>query len=464
MKVKSISVNGLFGVFDHDIPLQNPDGVTIIHGPNGFGKTTILRMIGAVATGNASVFEHTPFSEFRLVLEDNTTRIIRRTVEKKNGVGSGLRRLRRPRRSSTTVKLQFFIEDTRGNVSEAQTPLVPSEVPPHVLQDVDRLVPGPFGLAGDLWVNPEDGNTYSLAEILEMFPEAVNAIPKEYRPPLFQDELPPVFFVETNRLGGQSTPRTGNYGQGEIRYQATGGQEIPPPRVEQYSGDIAQRIRSVLAEYGRHSQERDRTFPERLVRFMRERDRALSERDILTRMEELENKRKRLMSLGLLESERGLRDLTEADMSRAPEALTIYVGDVEEKLKVFDDLAQRIGSLIDILNNRFRYKRLTLDRDRGFRVISDSDQPIQLEDLSSGEQHELVVLYELLFRAPSNALVLVDEPEISLHVAWQSRFLPDLINIVGLTDSYAIVATHSPVIIGNRSDLRVELEGPDNLE
>jgi len=42
--------------------------------------------------------------------------------------------------------------------------------------------------------------------------------------------------------------------------------------------------------------------------------------------------------------------------------------------------------------------------------------------------------------------------------------LPDLINIVGVTDSYAIVATHSPVIIGNRRDLLVELEGRDNLE
>ena len=197
---------------------------------------------------------------------------------------------------------------------------------------------------------------------------------------------------------------------------------------------------------------------------MRESDRALPGGDLLTRMDELENKRKRLMSLGLLDSERGLRDLTEADMSRAPEALTIYVGDVEEKLRVFDDLAQRIGSLIDIVNNRFRYKRLALDRDRGFRVLSDSDQPIQLDDLSSGEQHELVVLYELLFRAPKNALVLVDEPEISLHVAWQSRFLPDFIDIMALTESYGIVATHSPVIIGNRRDLTVELEGHETSE
>lgn len=219
-------------------------------------------------------------------------------------------------------------------------------------------------------------------------------------------------------------------------------------------------MKAALADYAKHSQESDRTFPERLVRFVRENQTALQAREIIQRMEELEVKRQRLVSLGFLDSEIGLRDLTEEDVRRAPEALTIYVGDVQEKLEVFDDLAQRVGKLMDIVNERFKYKRLTIHREHGFQVQTDSGEQVQLEDLSSGEQHELVVLYELLFRAPRNGLVLVDEPEISLHVAWQSRFLSDLIGILELTDSYAIVATHSPVIIGTRWDLAVELKGP----
>jgi predicted ATPase len=178
-------------------------------------------------------------------------------------------------------------------------------------------------------------------------------------------------------------------------------------------------------------------------------------------MADLETKRRRLFALGLLDSETGLRDLNEDDLRRAREALTIYVSDVQEKLEVFDDIAHRIGSLMDIVNDRFKYKHLRVDRQRGFRVFSDTNEaPIKIEDLSSGEQHELVVLYELLFRAPHKGLILVDEPEISLHVAWQSRFLSDLIGILQLTDAYAVVATHSPLIIGTRNDLTVELKGP----
>ena len=82
------------------------------------------------------------------------------------------------------------------------------------------------------------------------------------------------------------------------------------------------------------------------------------------------------------------------------------------------------------------------------------------EDLSSGEQHELVLLYELLFRLEPNALVLLDEPEISLHVAWQERVLSDLKKIVELSGVDIVVATHSPEIIRDRWDLTVGLSAP----
>ena len=84
-----------------------------------------------------------------------------------------------------------------------------------------------------------------------------------------------------------------------------------------------------------------------------------------------------------------------------------------------------------------------------------------LGSLSSGEQHELVLFYELLFKVEPNALVLLDEPEISLHLAWQQQFLGDLVEMVKLSSFDVLVATHSPGIIGKRWDLTVELKGPD---
>jgi predicted ATP-binding protein involved in virulence len=447
VRVTKVSVKKLFGMFDHEIPLNSTERVTIIHGPNGFGKTVILRMIAALARGSTAIFEHTPFTEFCLELEDGTARIVRRHIE-----GDKERPL-----------VKFSIRDASG-AAQVIEPFLPANLPRNILRQVDGSIPGPYRLTEEGWWVDNLGNRYQLYEMLERFPRAAAHLPPNLRPkqsPLEAFVDLQVFFIETNRLGAE-VPLVQQEDYEDVTYGPPRRERLPlSSRVKQYSDDLVQRIRFVLADYAKNSQESDRTFPERLVRFVRDSGTALAERQILDQMTELEKKRQRLISLGLLDSESGLRDLAEDDVRRAPEALTIYVRDVQQKLNVFDDLAERIGSLMDTVNNRFKYKQLKINRQSGFQAISHLGQGIELEDLSSGEQHELVVLYELLFRAPKNALVLVDEPEISLHVAWQSRFLLDLIDILRVTDAYAIVATHSPTIIGSRWDLTTELKGPN---
>jgi predicted ATP-binding protein involved in virulence len=63
-----------------------------------------------------------------------------------------------------------------------------------------------------------------------------------------------------------------------------------------------------------------------------------------------------------------------------------------------------------------------------------------------------------LFKVKPGTLVLIDEPELSLHVVWQTQFLDDLLKIIELQKINVIIATHSPQIINNRWDLTVDLE------
>lgn len=462
MKVSEISVKGLFGTFDHRIPLAYEDRVTIIHGPNGLGKTVMLKMIAALTNGRAGIFEKIPFDNFTVTFDDGSSVVIR---HRDHTVIDDTKR---------RAKVDVVLQDADGNQTPVTSEEISPEVPRSVLDTLDRKVPSPFSRSGAGWRDESNGKYFSLDDILDRFPQIRDQLPTKYRVSAFSSvfEGLDAFFVETTRLnaedasGGRTPERFHSAASAydtDVIFSLQASRPAFGLRVDQYSKDVVQRIKSVLTDYAKHSQENDRTFPERLVRFVREREQTLPERKILEQMTELEAKRQRLISLGFLDSESGLSDLTEDDVRRAPEALTIYVADVQQKLAVFDDLSQRVGKLIDIVNERFRYKSLSLNRESGFRLRTNSGEPIQLEDLSSGEQHELVVLYELLFRAPRNGLVLVDEPELSLHVAWQSRFLSDLMGILKLTGSYGIVATHSPVIIGTRWDLTQELKGPEEL-
>lgn len=466
MRIKNICVRKLFGNFDHFIPLQSPVGVTIIHGPNGFGKTAILKMTSSLIKGSTSIFENTPFFEFRLTFDDDTSLLARR-----NEVTGQTE-------DKPEVRVRYYTCDAQGSETEVSAPKLRTSLPLSVLRKIDKLIPPPYELRGDTWKDPA-GQEFSVTEILELFPKAEEAVPLEFRPKTLVSALEnlPVFLVETNRLGAQSEPEdqdaSSPSGMSTAFSVSRGIQSmfelhrnIPrqSTRVTQYSNDIVKKIKSVLGDYANRSQDLDRIFPERLVQFFKERKQALSDKEIVSRMKELDEKSRRLISLGLLDKGSVLRDLSEEEVRSAPEALTIYLDDVQEKLKAFEDMADRIGRLIDIINERFKYKKLRIDRELGFQAISDQGQTIQLEELSSGEQHELVVLYELLFRSPQNCLLLIDEPEISLHVAWQSRFLSDLIGILELTKAYVIVATHSPAIIDERWDLTVELKRPATVD
>ncbi|ESZ11562.1 hypothetical protein X737_29425 [Mesorhizobium sp. L48C026A00] len=63
----------------------------------------------------------------------------------------------------------------------------------------------------------------------------------------------------------------------------------------------------------------------------------------------------------------------------------------------------------------------------------------------------------MLFEIRRNSLILIDEPELSLHVAWQKKFIGDLLSIIELNKFDVLLATHSPQLIGRWNDLVVEL-------
>ncbi len=61
MRIKQVSVIELFGVFDHVIPFNMDEHITIIHGSNGLGKTALLRMINVFFNNRYSELRSIPF-------------------------------------------------------------------------------------------------------------------------------------------------------------------------------------------------------------------------------------------------------------------------------------------------------------------------------------------------------------------------------------------------------------------
>lgn len=128
-----------------------------------------------------------------------------------------------------------------------------------------------------------------------------------------------------------------------------------------------------------------------------------------------------------------------------------------EKSKKYEP---QIQAFRDIINRcEFANKQLEIDKRFGFRFVSNDELHtiLALDQLSSGEKQMIIQVYELLFRAQSGTLVLIDEPELSLHMMWQMNYLKNLTQIAQLRGFQCIVATHSPQIFNSLWSKSVDL-------
>ncbi len=208
----------------------------------------------------------------------------------------------------------------------------------------------------------------------------------------------------------------------------------------------------MLQVYAERAQKLDRTFPNRLLA---EHAYSINQEELSLRYAQQQEKFHRLYEASLLDPAEELPLPSRKLTPTWKRVLKTYLDDNDRKLAVFDEILKKTELLQGILNRRFSGKVLTLDRSEGFRITTDSGWRIPPEQLSSGEQHELVLVYRLLFVTNANSTVLIDEPELSMHVSWQRAFLEDLESIQRLVPLDFIVATHSPQIVNGRDEALV---------
>ncbi|TXN60501.1 ATP-binding protein [Methylobacterium sp. WL30] len=81
----------------------------------------------------------------------------------------------------------------------------------------------------------------------------------------------------------------------------------------------------------------------------------------------------------------------------------------------------------------------------------------EITALSSGERQLFVLITHLVFNRQMRGanILLIDEPELSLHLKWQRQFVPSIRK--ASPDTQMILATHSPEIVFNRTDRLIPL-------
>ena len=440
VRIRSFKIVGLFDIFNHHFELNSAENITILYAPNGYGKTAILRLIDAVVHAKLRVLRATPFESMILGFDNGSQLVI----------------LKGPTRSSAKRdKVTFSLLRDGSPVDIKEWPLGEQD-------DVDTVISAraPFlrKIDDDLWEDQNDGEIITTPEILRRFGldsrDEGNADVSKW----LKEQMASVRvrFIETQRLRQSPPPQR---------------PRPRPPRhaqstdlisVSNYARQLASDIQSVLASYAEKSQRLDQTFPSRLLaRFQSEAQPVITDDELARQLHNLDKKRLRLREAGLLEKEEEIVELPKEVAGEVRRLLGLYLTDVSEKLAMFDAILDRIETLREIIDGHFRFKHMKVSREHGFRFQTETGMNLAASSLSSGEQHLLILIYELLFVEKEGSLFLIDEPEISLHIGWQLSFLADLQRIAGINNSNVLIATHSPQIIGDRDDLAVALQEPE---
>ena len=445
MRIKKINVEELFGVFNHEIKMFMDDRTTIIHGPNGFGKTTILKMIDALFNSRFYILSTIPFKEFKVIFDDNS--IIEVIQPEKNDGKPKSHRV-------SELTITYTQNDTNQKLSFQTNRVEDIEDIGFPLNFIDRAIPQLIRISQSEWKDMSSDEILPLDEVVERYGHLLPFHNKKDKkvPDWFNKitESISVRFIQAQRLFAINNDQ-----RLQKDYSKSQSMQLS---VALYSKELSTNIKSKLAEYGSLSQSLDRTFPARVVN--QDMHNYLTDEELRDKLSSLEEKRLRFIEAGLLDKdEKGEFQVpTEID-DKTKSVLSVYVKDVQEKLGVLDEIADRIDIFKKVLDPRFQYKKMTISKEKGTVFSTLDGSNLSPSDLSSGEQHELVLLYELLFKVAPDSLILIDEPELSLHVAWQEQFLKDLQEIIRLSNFDVLIATHSPQIIYDRWDLTVELRG-----
>lgn len=126
------------------------------------------------------------------------------------------------------------------------------------------------------------------------------------------------------------------------------------------------------------------------------------------------------------------------------------VSEGEQSLERIQAEIQARTDMYDVLDDLFSETGKTVDRDSGeLKFIFGHDKSsYSYTVLSAGEKQLLLIILTVFMQNGKDAVLVMDEPEISMHVDWQRRLIDVILKLN--PNCQLIIATHSPSMILNQ--------------
>ena len=429
--IVKLEITGLFGRFNYKLDLPNTKSKTfIITAPNGYGKSTILRIIGNFSSGNYYYFLHENFKKISFSLSDGDEVIISQNFS-----------------DISNKEITISSKKEGNNIITIQESSLDNSI-----YAIDSVLPFLTRISRSSWRHDRTGEIFDVSTIFERYGDnpLLKRRMKNHSSKWIEEITGSlnIFSITTNRL---SYDLDKEYRDNKNLLM-----------VDNLAADISEEIKSAIRQQFEAGRKNETSFPTRVIRSLNE-NRPIEKEEILSLIDKVKKLEMTYSPLGLLSSSEtsGTFDEHLNLEDRAGRiVLKTYLTDILKKFSLFEGLAGKLQLFCDSINELVSFKKIETSADEGIiiKIVDRHNNKLEkLSVLSSGEQHLLVLIGKLIFNTKPNSLVLIDEPEISFHPEWQEKFLEIVEQIQVLNSFQLLIATHSPYLIGDRWENVIEL-------
>jgi predicted ATP-binding protein involved in virulence len=129
--------------------------------------------------------------------------------------------------------------------------------------------------------------------------------------------------------------------------------------------------------------------------------------------------------------------------------------------QTYKEVREYINTIFKDLNIKIEFERRDAEGNLFFR--NKKGKVFSIDDISTGEKTLLSKILYLYIQKIKNQVILIDEPELSLHPRWQNQVLKLYENFAKENNCQIIIATHSPHIIGSAKNEYIRLLTEDGV-
>lgn len=436
--IQQIEAVGLHGRFD--VALTFTDGINIVHGSNGTGKTTLLHILANAVNGDFRRFAYLKFQNIIITLDDqtqikiaqkwsNNPEKIKTEVWIGNKVVDSFQSQEVLREETQEMnehfyQLGYYSNQDRSliNLKSTYFPAFRTMIEAWSTLDKDQIRSFTHSSTHFKKLLRNTGRSTELARIL-----FGKFVPRLQYPSPIQIEK----YINKELIKAQlKIARTDRnlFSDAFVEsFKAIAEEEKIPELKSENLTEMIENIKNIL--------ERLEDLP-----FQIDRDQS---NDVYKKLKE------QLSSFQIYSESQAI----------AKRFLSIYQNSLQKRLDQQTEAYAKIEKYLESVNQFLEGKKLEIQMINGQPKlgvkIKDESSIHSLKILSSGERQVVGLIYSASHQTYGK-IVLIDEPEISLHIDWQRKLLPEMMKQLG--NKQLIICTHSPVIASAYRERMIELE------